>query len=53
MLSGMDYVRAHRARQKIIQDYAAVMKAGDVIAMPVVPFRAWPVALLSTERQKS
>lgn len=43
-LSGMDYVRAHRVRQKIIQDYAAVMKTVDVIAMPVVPFPAWPVA---------
>ena len=42
-LSGMDYVRAHRVRQKIIQDYAAVMQRVDVIAMPVVPFPAWPV----------
>ncbi len=42
-LSGMDYVRAHRVRQKIIQDYATVMHAVDVIAMPVVPFPAWPV----------
>ena len=42
-LPAVEYVRAHRVRQKIIQDYQAVMRTIDVIAMPVVPFPAWPV----------
>jgi len=42
-LPAVEYVHAHRVRQKIIADYRAVMRGVDVILMPVVPFPAWPV----------
>ena len=42
-LPAVEYVHAHRVRQKIIADYEETMRRVDVIAMPVVPFPAWPV----------
>ncbi|WP_158801416.1 MULTISPECIES: amidase [unclassified Acidisoma] len=42
-MPAVEYVHAHRVRQKIIADYQAVMRSVDVILMPVVPFPAWPV----------
>jgi len=42
-LPAVEYVHAHRVRQKIIADYKAVMRHVDVLAMPVVPLPAWPI----------
>lgn len=42
-LPAVEYVHAQRVRQKIIAEYEAAMRRVDVIAMPVVPFPAWPV----------
>jgi aspartyl-tRNA(Asn)/glutamyl-tRNA(Gln) amidotransferase subunit A len=42
-LPATEYVHAQRVRQKLAQDYAAIMEHVDVIAMPVVPFPAWPI----------
>ena len=42
-LPAVEYVHAQRVRQKIIVQYEEVMRRVDVIAMPVVPFPAWPV----------
>jgi aspartyl-tRNA(Asn)/glutamyl-tRNA(Gln) amidotransferase subunit A len=42
-LPAVEYVHAQRVRQKLMLDYQAVMRRVDVIAMPVVPFPAWPV----------
>lgn len=42
-LPATEYVRAQRVRQKIALAYREIMTRVDVIAMPVVPFPAWPV----------
>jgi aspartyl-tRNA(Asn)/glutamyl-tRNA(Gln) amidotransferase subunit A len=42
-LPAVEYVHAHRVRQKIIVQYQETMRRVDVIAMPVVPFPAWPI----------
>ncbi len=42
-LPATEYIHAQRVRQKLALAYAAVMERVDVIAMPVVPFPAWPI----------
>ncbi|HTW27000.1 MAG TPA: amidase [Acetobacteraceae bacterium] len=42
-LPAVEYVHAHRVRQKIIATYRATMREVDVVLMPVVPFPAWPI----------
>lgn len=42
-LPATEYVRAQRVRQKIALAYREIMSTVDVVAMPVVPFPAWPV----------
>jgi aspartyl-tRNA(Asn)/glutamyl-tRNA(Gln) amidotransferase subunit A len=42
-LPATEYVHAQRVRQKLALEYAAVMRSVDLLAMPVVPFAAWPI----------
>jgi aspartyl-tRNA(Asn)/glutamyl-tRNA(Gln) amidotransferase subunit A len=42
-LPATEYVHAQRVRQKLALAYAEVMERVDLIAMPVVPFPAWPI----------
>ena len=42
-LPAVEYVRAQRVRQKIINAYEVVMNRVELIAMPVVPFPGWPI----------
>jgi aspartyl-tRNA(Asn)/glutamyl-tRNA(Gln) amidotransferase subunit A len=42
-LPATEYIHAQRVRQKLALDYAAAMERVDLIAMPVVPFAAWPI----------
>jgi aspartyl-tRNA(Asn)/glutamyl-tRNA(Gln) amidotransferase subunit A len=42
-LPATEYVHAQRVRQKLAMDYAEVMRQVDLLAMPVVPFPAWPI----------
>ena len=42
-LPAVEYVHAQRVRQKLVADYREVMRHVDVLALPVVPFPAWPV----------
>ncbi|MDR5781144.1 amidase [Caballeronia sp. LZ065] len=43
LLPATEYVHAQRVRQKIALAYARVMDDVDLLAMPVMPFPAWPV----------